>query len=563
MADFIIDPEDSDFYEKISASGGSVSPPTFCPQCRLQRRLCFFNERVLYKMDCALCGKSTMTMYRPDSGLIIYCNACYWSDNWDPGAYFRKYDPSRPFLAQVNELIRSTPQSALSTNYPTLINSDYINHSATAKNCYLIFTADYCENVLYSTILNQVKDSMDCLMLEYGELCYETVDCGRCSLTYFSDDCADCVNVYFSKDCRGCSDCFGCFGLRQKSHYFFNKPCSKEEYAKRMEEFQLHSQKGLEKAKNKSRSFWLTRPHRYAHLGTKNLNVTGDYVYMGSKNSKDIYYGCGVEDSRFCQFLTLPTTKECYDYTMWGNGAERLYECFIVGEGARDVKFSNQCWLEVMDVEYSFWTMTSSYMFGCANIRKKEHCILNKQYSKGEYEKLRERIIEDMNKNPYVDKRGRVYRYGEFFPPEMSLHAYNESQANDFFPMKEEEARVKGFDWKALPIPSQKPTLRAEEVPDSIHETSDSIVSEIIECGGCRRPFRIIPAELALLKRFGFPVPRRCFNCRHEDRLRNRVNPPRLFDRVCAKCGAAIRTSYAPGRPEIVYCETCYQQEVM
>jgi hypothetical protein len=43
-----------------------------------------------------------------------------------------------------------------------------------------------------------------------------------------------------------------------------------------------------------------------------------------------------------------------------------------------------------------------------------------------------------------------------------------------------------------------------------------------------------------------------------------RVNPPKLWHRKCMKegCQNEFETSYAPERPEIVYCEKCYQQEV-
>ena len=30
----------------------------------------------------------------------------------------------------------------------------------------------------------------------------------------------------------------------------------------------------------------------------------------------------------------------------------------------------------------------------------------------------------------------------------------------------------------------------------------------------------------------------------------------------CAKCGKEIKTSYAPDRPETVYCKQCYNNEV-
>ena len=46
---FIVDSDDFNFYEKMK-----VPAPTWCPDCRLQRRLAFRNERSLYKRPCEL-----------------------------------------------------------------------------------------------------------------------------------------------------------------------------------------------------------------------------------------------------------------------------------------------------------------------------------------------------------------------------------------------------------------------------------------------------------------------------------------------------------------------------
>ena len=45
--DFVIESEDFSFYEKMK-----VPPPTFCPDCRLARRLIWRNERTFYKRIC-------------------------------------------------------------------------------------------------------------------------------------------------------------------------------------------------------------------------------------------------------------------------------------------------------------------------------------------------------------------------------------------------------------------------------------------------------------------------------------------------------------------------------
>jgi len=109
---FAIEPEDSQFYEKIS-----VPAPTFCPECRMQRRLAWFNLINLYKRKCDLCGKDSISMYAPEAPYKVYCPRCWWSDNWDSFAYGRDYDFSRPFFEQFNELLHEVPLQGLSVDF--------------------------------------------------------------------------------------------------------------------------------------------------------------------------------------------------------------------------------------------------------------------------------------------------------------------------------------------------------------------------------------------------------------------------------------------------------------
>ena len=521
-------------------------------------------------------------MYPADSKLTVYCDPCWWSDKLDGGEYAREYDPTKPFFEQLKELNEATPQMALEANYPTLVNSEYINHAATAKNCYLIFLADECENVLYSEVLLHIKDSMDTTIFEKAELCYEVINCGNSYRLFYSEDCDSCHDVSFSKDCIGCSNCFGCIGLRSKQYHIFNQPYSKDEYERKIKEFNLGSRESIMRLKQKARTFWLSYPHKFSH-SLRNANTTGDYVY-GAKNAKDMYLVSeGTEDSRYCQIMTMPGVKDSYDYTLWGNGAQRIYETMTAGEGADNIKFSFQTWPNVHDIEYSMATLSSSYMFGCANIRNKQYCILNKQYSKEEYETLRQRIISDMNEKPYADSLGRAYPYGEYFPPSLSLFGYNETYAAGYFPLSRKEAEEMGLSWYEAQPKNYTITIKGKDLPDTIAEIQDSIIQEVIECVGCRKAFRIVSAELDLLRRFQFPLPQHCPNCRYQERWA-RVNPPRLYPRPCQcvgaqsenesyknqsahshgkeKCPNTFQTSYAPDRPEIVYCETCYQSEV-
>ena len=88
--EFTIEPEDFVFYEKIK-----VPAPTWCSECRLQRRYSWRNERNLYKRSCDLCGESIVTIYSPNKNLKVYCANCWWGDKWDSSSYGRDFDFNR------------------------------------------------------------------------------------------------------------------------------------------------------------------------------------------------------------------------------------------------------------------------------------------------------------------------------------------------------------------------------------------------------------------------------------------------------------------------------------
>ena len=67
---FVIESEDFNFYEKIK-----VPAPTFCPECRMQRRMAWRNERTLYKRKCLTPGhnEEIFSIYAPEKKLNVVC----------------------------------------------------------------------------------------------------------------------------------------------------------------------------------------------------------------------------------------------------------------------------------------------------------------------------------------------------------------------------------------------------------------------------------------------------------------------------------------------------------
>jgi len=576
-SEFVIDAQDFAFYEKVQ-----VPPPSWCPLCRAQRRFSFRNERNLYKRKSDFpeinSGKDIFSMYSVESGYKVYEKDAWLSDAWDPMEYGVDVDFTKPFFAQVRDLWKQVPMKNL--NVVNGVGSDYCNHFTNPKNCYLAFNGNDSENVMYSNGLTYTRDSVDVSHMGKSEQCYESFWCTSCSKTFFSSQCESCVSVMFSKNCVGCTDCFGCVGLRNKQYHIWNEPYTKEEYFKKLAELDWTSHKNIESLKKQAQEFWLTFPNKYL-IGSHNSDVSGSYI-SNSKNVKDSFLIRAGEDMRYCQYMQeSPGSKDCYDFSIWGGNNSLAYECTACGIDTSRIKFCLFVQESVHDIEYSVLCSGSSNLFGCVGLRKKEYCILNRQYSKEAFDELRLKIIQHMKDVPYIDAKGRVYSYGEFFPPGFSPWAYNETIAFDYFPMQESEAKEKGYAWRKPAEKSFTITLRPESIPDRISETEDSILNEVIGCehsGACTHQcttaFKITPAELQFYRDNNLPVPHLCPVCRHHERLAQR-SKLELYDRECAKparttdsaqsgrCGTIFKTSYSPDRPEIIYCEKCYQQEVV
>jgi hypothetical protein len=174
--------------------------------------------------------------------------------------------------------------------------------------------------------------------------------------------------------------------------------------------------------------------------------------------------------------------------------------------------------------------------FGCIGLQHKEYCILNKQYSKEEYEKLKTKIIEHMTKTK---------EWGEFFPPSLSPFAYNETGAQDFFPLTKEEAEKLGFRW----LDKDK---KESKIPNS---------KDVLSCEECGKNYKLIPQELKFYKQMSIPTPTHCPSCRHKERFQTRGEYA-LYDKTCDNCKQPIKTTYPPKSPYTIFCEKCYLESV-
>ena len=539
---FIIDQEDFDFYEKIK-----VPAPTWCPDCRQQRRYAWRNERTLYRRNCDLCDKSIVTIYSPNKDLKVYCIKCWWGDGWDSSAYGKDFDFSRSFFEQFRELQSKVPRIAVFNK--NNINSDYTNHSGDNKNTYLSFCAFNGEDVMYSNWIMKSRNSMDCSYIyDAGEKLYECIDSRKsfkCQFGFLLENCMDCFYCY---DLHNCNNCFLSSNLRNQNYVFKNQKYSREEYFKKISEYNLSSHKTREKLYKDYLDLMVKNSiHRFV-VSERNVNCNGSMLF-NSKNTKVCFDSDSVEDSKY--IYSVISLKSSMDLYHIGWGTELAYE--IHGsKGYYNCQYCNHS-ADNTNMMYSDSCQNCKDIFGCISIRNGEHMILNKKYSKEEYLELKEKIIKHMKKTG---------EYGEFFSPSISPFGYNETQGNYYMPLTREEVLAKGWLWEdKVPGIFGKETIQPEEIPDSIEDVKDSITSEALKCIECTRNYNIVPNELTFYRNEKIPIPHKCPECRYKERFAIRL-PRKLWDRKCDKCKIDIKTAYSLDRPEIIYCETCYNQEI-
>lgn len=547
---FIVDDHDLAFLDKVSpifnGTKYNLPSPTLCPDCRFQRRASYRNDRILFERTCDMSGQKLISMYAPDAPVKVIHRDLWWSDDWDPLSYSKEYDFSKPFFQQFSELDQMTPHPNVITISSE--NSLYSNYNLANKNCYLCFGGNYLEDSLYCYLTEKSRNCVDCFFTYDSELCYETVHCNNCynvRLSRFSKDCTDCT---FVEDCIGCKNCFLCFNLNHKEYCILNKQYTKEEYEKIIKGYDLTSRSGIEKAKKLFNEESLKHPKRPNH----NINVedcTGDFINQ-SRNCRECFImGKDCED---CHYVVsgFPGLKDALDATNCGENSSLIYDTTGSGDNSQYLLFDNIVGVNCSNVYYSYHVFSSKNCFGCTQMRNKEYCILNKQYTKEEYETLVPKIIDHMKSTG---------EWGEFSPISLSPFGYNISFAQEFFPLTEQEIRDKGYRWQSRE--TKDPQAQSIILPENINETPESITQSALTCKTCGKNYRIVTQELRFYKQQNLPVPDRCFDCRHINRTHQR-NTPHFYERRCAKCNESITTTYSPDRPEIVYCEKCYLEEV-
>ncbi len=547
--EFEIMTDDIDFYKKLQ-----VPPPTLCPQCRMQRRM---SHRVIlpifYRKTCSAPGHSekVISFYSEKNPVKIYDDKYFISNEWTASDFTWDYDAEKSFFEQFNKFKLSVPHQASSRDLAS-VGCEYTVSGSNSRNCYYSSAPIESENVNYSVITINTKDSMDVADVDNSQVCYDSVYLNHCYNVKYSLESSDCVDSAFLYNCKNCTDCFMSANLRHQKYYFKNQKLSKEEYRQKIQEINFGSRKVVKQLKKEFQELLQKAIHK--NLNNEKINNSrGNLlrecnncyeavrVFGGSENIRYIYNAHQVEDSMDIYGGIVP---------------KRCYECSGLGDGVSELKFSMVI-RGGLQLEYCTDCNNCEYCFACVGLKNKKYHIFNKPYSKEEYWQKVDEIKTEML------KKGE---YGEFFPTENSLHPYQDTIAGVEYPLSEKEVEAKGWH-KYVEVDSdlnlaEMETISGNEIPDNIKEVDESILQKVFICEKTKKPFKIIKPEFDFYKQQNIPLPTKHPLERIKERAKHKYTF-KLFKDVCAKCGKEIVSAHDPKKSFIIYCEQCYQDEVV
>lgn len=452
-----------------------------------------------------------MAWFSPDiKDIITYCDICYRSDDFDATQYGRDFDFNRPFFEQFYEMLTTVPRHI--SNAVHNENSEYIISAHKNKNCYFVDEIDGSWDCYFGYNIQYCKNIVESIFVRDSEIGYDLAKAENCYAVFYSKNVFNCANSAFLMNCRNVKNSLFCANLRNKEYHIFNQPVSKEEFEEAWKQIFDESQETLKNNRQKFEDFLKTQPFP-ATLQINCEDCTGDYL-SNCKNVKDSYW---VDNSRDCRYCTdIHYSKDCYDVNIYEG--ELMYECIHVGPKGYGQFFSQLGWYS-MNLYYCVEMHGCKDCFGCMSLKKKQYCIFNKQYSKEEYEDLKNRIIEHMKKTG---------EWGEFFPVKMSPYPYNHTMAQRFYPLAKEEVLKRGWEW-----------MDEED----------------------RKEFRLTEAEVKFYKKYGIPVPTTSPIERIEN-LWRKMGIRKLFHRKCDQCKTEIKSSVSPDSEKLIYCEKCYISKI-
>lgn len=264
-------------------------------------------------------------------------------------------------------------------------------------------------------------------MTHRSENCYQCIDCTDCYSVQYAQNSHNCRQSFWLYACDNCDHCFGCSNLVGKQYCIFNEQKTQEEYKQFIQSLNLGSAQLRDEYLEKFQQL-VDQTAKPAIHGLQLEKSTGNFINQ-CKQSLMVFNGENLENCRYTFWFN--NAKNCQDVMSWGDPSEMCYYSVSTGSNTSFTFFCANA-STTSHVYYSTHCTNCQHCFGCTGLTSQSYCIFNKQYSKEEYEQTVAKIITHMQDSG---------EWGEFFDPSLAPFAYNETVAQELYPLDESQTK--------------------------------------------------------------------------------------------------------------------------
>jgi len=322
-------------------------------------------------------------------------------------------------------------------------NVDYTDNVYNSKSSYLSNGVIHdCENVLYSfyiklsctNIFNSFMVWDNCDNVFFGAWIIKSYN------IFYSKNIYNSSNIWFSSNLTWCRECIFCDWLENASYCIANKKYKKEEYWEKKKEI-LSKKENFHNYYLKVKSEW---------LWPQSINIKWRFLPFCS-DLENAFFSYNVHSWRNNILMwSKDWNKDFYDcFAWWSPKWDRYYGCCFIGTYSYDlymctnIDSSSNCY-------YSNWLTNCHFCIWCVWLKNKSYCILNKQYSKEEWEKIAIKIFTQMEQD---------WILWDFFPWKLNPFYFNDTVANliwwftkeevvkDWYMRRDEKVKVDIPEW--------------------------------------------------------------------------------------------------------------------
>lgn len=538
---FTVSPAEMDLRRKLGMEG----EPELSPVARWQILGAFWQHWALHKRKCDKTGKPIVSVFSEDCPYPVW-HKDEWIKHADPPS--AEIDLAKPIFPQMWELFRRCPipHNVGAGNE----NCEYTDDWWYSKNCYLCHSGLNDEDLRYCYRVFNVKNSQFSVFSYDSERCVDLINSHLCFRTIFALNAWQCTESAFLYDCRNCNHCMFCTNLRNKSYCFANQQLTKEEYEKRIVDWDLRSRSVYEHAKKEFRKMLKENAwHRAIFMDQCQECSASNYIYS-SKGCTNCFFVDELED---CMHVFRGFGgKDCLDTVCAAVGSELVYGSSLPQDKCYDIRFGYNV-MQCKHMEYCAQCFQCKHCFGCCGLVGKEYHIFNRPYEPEDFERKKAEVIAAMKKTG---------EYGRFFPTHFAANPYEESLAGFVWEMTTAEKKKRGFRMIEREEKREPDTRDASEVPDRSDQTDEAVTAAPYWDSVAGRPFQILKEDIIFAQDLKVPLPYTYYMRRLQENFRLIPFDGTLREVTCGTCRKKTETSWPKEYDGRILCEECYLKEV-